>query len=112
MPHPEGLESEGDELLLKLVERLDHLLHPYIGKEGKGRGIPFVHRSRYLQHFVDIEPFLGILRSDVSTARRLGRNTDFGKTVSSYLTQQIRLFSAQRCLLHRRREENYDRYSL
>ena len=54
---------------------------------------------------------MAFLRSDVSTARRSGANTDFGKTVSSSLTQQVRLFSAQRRLLHRKQEENYARYS-
>ena len=96
-----------------MVNKLDALIHAYINEEGKGVGIPFVHYSRYLQHFVDVdvEPFMALLRSDVSTARRSGTNTDFGKTVSPSLTQQVRLFSAQRRLLHRKQEENYDRYS-
>ena len=111
VPDPEGLQREQEEDLTKLVDRLDRFIHAYIGQEGQGLGIPFVHRSRYLQHFVDVEPFMAFLRSDVSTARRSGANTDFGKTVSSSLTQQVRLFSAQRRLLHRKQEENYARYS-
>jgi hypothetical protein len=111
VPDPEGLQREQEEDLTNLVDRLDRFIHAYIGQEGKGLGIPFVHRSRYLQHFVDVEPFMAFLRSDVSTARRSGANTDFGKTVSSSLTQQVRLFSAQRRLLHRKQEENYARYS-
>jgi len=111
VPNPEGLQREQEEDLTNLVDRLDRFIHAYIGQEGQGLGIPFVHRSRYLQHFVDVEPFMALLRSDVSTARRSGTNTDFGKTVSPSLTQQVRLFSAQRRLLHRKQEENYDRYS-
>jgi hypothetical protein len=111
VPDPEGLQREQEVDLTSLVDRLDRFIHAYIGQEGQGLGIPFVHRSRYLQHFVDVEPFMALLRSDVSTARRSGTNTDFGKTVSPSLTQQVRLFSAQRRLLHRKQEENYDRYS-
>ena len=111
VPDPKGLQREQEGDLTSLVDRLDRFIHAYIGQEGQGLGIPFVHRSRYLQHFVDVEPFMALLRSDVSAARRSGTNTDFGKTVSPSLTQQVRLFSAQRRLLHRKQEENYDRYS-
>jgi hypothetical protein len=111
VPDPKGLQREQEGDLTSLVDRLDRFIHAYIGQEGQGLGIPFVHRSRYLQHFVDVEPFMALLRSNVSTARRSGTNTDFGKTVSPSLTQQVRLFSAQRRLLHRKQEENYDRYS-
>jgi hypothetical protein len=110
-PDSEGLQREQKEDLTKVINHLDKLLWTYISEEGKGLGIPFVHYSRYLEHFVDVEPFMALLRSDVSTARRSGTNTDFGKTVSPSLTQQVRLFSAQRRLLHRKQEENYDRYS-
>ena len=110
-PDSEGSQREQEEELKKIINRLDKLLWTYINQDGKGLSIPFVHYSRYLQHFVDVEPFMAFLRSDVSTARRSGANTDFGKTVSSSLTQQVRLFSAQRRLLHRKQEENYARYS-
>ena len=43
VPDPEGLQREQEKDLTNLVNRLDRFIHAYIGQEGQGLGIPFVH---------------------------------------------------------------------
>ena len=110
-PHPKGLQVESDETVNQVVNSLAPILSSHISKKGSGEGIPFVHLGRYRQLFTDIKPFFALRRSNVSEAASRSANTDSPKTISSSLTQQCRIFSVQRRLGLRKKNQQYDRLS-